>query len=145
MGRWLWKGEVCSGQIVEVEWTAQALKPTPDVLAWSSQAPAHIVARVPGLYRVGGAIFGGGPASIGMELLVDGAVALVVAATVAAAAGLGSRVAPRVALDTVLSMPAGATVALRLVVAEGEDERDGGSERWLRAAGTQAFLELGKM
>jgi hypothetical protein len=147
-GRWLWKGElVAGGGGKEVEWTNEALRPAPEVLAWSADAPAHVVARAPGLYSLRGAVFARGGAEVALEVRVDGAVVVVVGSPAGAAGAArraeASRVAPRAFTDTLLSLPAGAVVAvaLRWIAREG-----GGGEpgRRTRRAGA-AFLELAKV
>lgn len=145
-GRWLWRGSVAGGgahvEAAVLDWASEAVAAA-DVLAWAKGDggdPAVITALVPGLFRVSAAVFTGSAAVVGMEVLVDGAVA--VRSGGGSALGTGTpchplgNVAARVALDGVLSLPAGAAVSVRVVVAGGASGRERSG---------QAYVELTKM
>lgn len=132
MGRWLWRGSV--GAVEEaLSWTSEAVA-APNVLTWAkTEDPAVVSALVPGLYKLSAALFTASPAAEGLEILVDGAVAM------RGGAGTGgfAKVAPQAVAEGVLSLPAGACVSVRLMVMAASGSRE---RRW-----AQAFLELSKM
>ena len=144
-GRWLWRGSVVGGgahvEAAVLDWTSEAVAAV-DVLAWakSDGDPAVITVLVPGLFRVSAAVFTASAAVVGMEVLVDGAVAVRSGGGSAIGAGTSrhplGNVAARVALDGVLSLPAGAAVSVRVVVAGGSSGRERSG---------QAYVELTKM